>query len=141
MLFDDNRNQVPFIDELRIIRAIVDELQVNTPHFDFKLVLTGLKIVGKQHVDKMLRHVIEGNCTEDKRLAELIAGFDMVNEEDYTSEISVFAEEILTTKQMVDINNSHDMPCFFHCGETHNRNGQNIHDAILLGTKRIGHGF
>jgi len=33
------------------------------------------------------------------------------------------------------------MPTFFHAGETHERTCQNIHDAIMLGTKRIGHGF
>jgi len=33
------------------------------------------------------------------------------------------------------------MPCFFHAGETHDRDVKNLHDAILLGTKRIGHGF
>lgn len=33
------------------------------------------------------------------------------------------------------------MPCFFHCGETHDRHVENIHDSIMLGTKRIGHGF
>jgi hypothetical protein len=40
----------------------------------------------------MLRHIKEGASSEDKRLAELIAGFDMVNEEDFTPEISAFSE-------------------------------------------------
>ena len=33
------------------------------------------------------------------------------------------------------------MPTFFHAGETHDRGIKNLHDAIMLGTKRIGHGF
>lgn len=33
------------------------------------------------------------------------------------------------------------MPCFFHAGETHDREITNIHDAVLLNSKRIGHGF
>ena len=33
------------------------------------------------------------------------------------------------------------MPLFFHAGETHDRNSHNLHDAITLGAKRIGHGF
>jgi adenosine deaminase CECR1 len=33
------------------------------------------------------------------------------------------------------------LPTFFHAGETHDRDCQNLHDSILLGTKRIGHGF
>lgn len=96
MLFDDNRDQVPFIEELKIIREIVDELQKVTPHFDFRLIITGLKIVGHKHIKKMINHIHEGSSDEDKRLAELIAGFDMVNEEDFTPEISEFVEEIVT---------------------------------------------
>ena len=33
------------------------------------------------------------------------------------------------------------LPCFFHCGETNKKKSYNIQDAIILGTKRIGHGF
>lgn len=33
------------------------------------------------------------------------------------------------------------MPTFFHAGETHQRDAKNLEDAIMLGTKRIGHGF
>ena len=33
------------------------------------------------------------------------------------------------------------MPCFFHCGETHDRGNQNVFDAVLLKARRLGHGF
>ena len=33
------------------------------------------------------------------------------------------------------------MPCFFHAGETHDRENENLYDALILGSKRIGHGF
>lgn len=35
----------------------------------------------------------------------------------------------------------HNMPCFFHAGETHDQEVTNIHAALMLGAKRIGHGF
>jgi len=90
----------------------------------------------------MLTHIRQGHNSKDRRLAELIAGFDMVNEEDFTAEISTFAELILQHQHLHhDCCEGSDMATFFHCGETHNRNGQNLHDAIMLGTKRIGHGF
>jgi adenosine deaminase CECR1 len=37
-----------------------------------------------------------------------------------------------------------DLPFIFHAGETHDHGGDtdsNLYDVILLGTKRIGHGF
>ena len=50
MLFGDDKQKIPFKEELKIIRGIIDEIQKTTPHFEFKLVLTGLKIVGKKHI-------------------------------------------------------------------------------------------
>lgn len=32
------------------------------------------------------------------------------------------------------------MPCFLHCGESHKKTNHNVVDAVLLGSKRIGHG-
>jgi len=32
------------------------------------------------------------------------------------------------------------MPCYFHCGESHRKQNHNVIDAVLLGTRRIGHG-
>ena len=67
----------------------------------------------------------------------------MVNEEDYTPEIGTFAEDILKAKKMVMVSETtkEGMPTFFHAGETHDRDVKNLHDAIMLDTKRIGHGF
>lgn len=67
-----------------------------------------------------------------------MAGFDLVNEEDFTPPILEFLQDILEG-QVKDVD--HKMPCFFHCGETHDRDNQNLFDAIMLGSKRIGHGF
>ena len=50
MLFDEDKKPIPFIEELKIIRGIIDDLQRKTPHFDFRLILTGLKILGESHV-------------------------------------------------------------------------------------------
>jgi adenosine deaminase CECR1 len=34
-----------------------------------------------------------------------------------------------------------EFPLYLHCGETNDRNHDQLYDAILLDTKRIGHGF
>jgi hypothetical protein len=46
MLFDDDRKEIPFLQELQVIHDIVERLKIKTPHFEFKLIITGLKIVG-----------------------------------------------------------------------------------------------
>jgi len=141
MLFDDDKTPTPFEEELKIIKGVVDELKKDTPHFELMLVLTGLKIIGTCHVKKILGHVEEATKFEDKSLVDMIAGFDLVNEEDFTPQIGSFSKEILEAQQLFKHLTNRDMPCFFHSGETHNRDVTNLQDALLLNTKRIGHGF
>jgi adenosine deaminase CECR1 len=132
MLFDDDRNPIGLEEELKIISDSVKHIQQDIPHFRLKLIITGLKIVGRPHVTKMIGNIIDGRYHSD-----LIAGFDMVNEEDFTPPILEFINEILDGKKK----DHHKLPCFFHCGETHDRENENLFDAVLLETKRIGHGF
>ena len=61
----------------------------------------------------MIYDLIEG-----RKFTNLIAGFDMVNEEDVTPPILEFVPEILEGKKF---DKKYDMPCYFHCGETHDR--------------------
>ena len=106
------------------------------PYFELMLVITGLKIVGVSHINKMIAHIQEGR----KKYPNLIAGFDMVNEEDFTPDIEKFMPQILSA-QMDQNSTTYDMCTFCHAGETHNNSITNLHTAALLNTKRIGHGF
>lgn len=112
------------------------EVKTRVPHFELSLILTSYKMVGQSHVTKILDHIRIGK----ERYPELIAGYDMVNEEEYTKGISEFMPSILGA-QNTSGSATHNMPCFFHAGETHDRNITNMHDAVLLNSKRIGHGF
>jgi adenosine deaminase CECR1 len=80
----------------------------------------------------MIETILDG-----RTISGMIAGFDMVNHEDVTPPILTFVPEILEGKR----NDPHAMPCFFHCGETHDRFNENLFDAVLLDSKRLGHGF
>ena len=132
MLFDDDRKGIALEEELKIIEDSVKHVKLLYPHFQLKLIITGLKIVGRPHIMKMIQNIVDGRTYTD-----LIAGFDLVNEEDFTPPIFEFINEILEGKT----SDKHKLPCFFHCGETHDRENQNLFDAILLNSKRIGHGF
>lgn len=91
-----------------------------------------MKLLGHDHCIKMLEGTTEGNL-----LSELVVGFDMVCEEDITPPIKDFV-------QMIHDHRAHkhiDLQVVLHAGESVERGNDNIVDAILLGTKRIGHGF
>lgn len=117
LLFDEDRQPIQLKEEIKIIQSVLDKVRtenhIDPRHFHVKLIVTGLKIVGKPHIVKMIDSIVEG-----REYSDLITGFDMVNEEDVTPPILHFVPEILDGKQK---DNSHSLPCFFHCGETHDR--------------------
>ena len=86
-------------------------------------------------MSKILNHIRVGK----ERYPGLIVGYDMVNEEEFTPGLSEFMPSVLGAQETAGP--THSMPCFFHAGETHDRSIHNIHDAVLLNSKRIGHGF
>ena len=50
-----------------------------------KLIACGLKVLGKGHVQSQIDAVFDS-----RKYSEMVVGFDMVNEEDFTPEIDEF---------------------------------------------------
>lgn len=69
------------------------------------------------------------------KITKLVVGFDLVNEEDFTPKLKEFLPLLFK-----DAENG-PLPLIFHAGESVDNINENLYDAILLGTKRIGHGF
>ncbi|KXJ73474.1 adenosine deaminase 2 [Aedes albopictus] len=71
-----------------------------------------------------------------KKFPTFVAGFDLVGQEDLGRPLTDFNERLLKMSPTIQF--------FLHAGET-NWNGlstdENLIDAVLLGAKRIGHGF
>lgn len=71
-----------------------------------------------------------------KEIPDTFAGFDLVGEEDKGNPLIAYAPQLFKA--------AGELNYFFHAGETNwygTSSDTNILDAILLGTKRIGHGF
>lgn len=74
---------------------------------------------------------------------DLIAGYDLVAQEDLGRSLSDLTPELLwfqTQRQQLNLT----MPYFFHAGETlgdGNSTDDNLFDALLFEARRIGHGF
>lgn len=79
----------------------------------------------------------------DKRYSQWIAGFDLVGEESKGRPLKDFIAEFLDFKKACKESDI-DIPFLFHCGETLDTGSdvdRNLVDALLLNSKRIGHGF
>jgi adenosine deaminase CECR1 len=73
----------------------------------------------------------------------LIAGYDLVGQEDGGRPLKDLLPELFWFRQQC-AEEGVEIPFFFHAGEClgdGNDTDQNLFDAILLGTRRIGHGF
>jgi adenosine deaminase CECR1 len=83
-------------------------------------------------------------CIEMKlEFPELIAGYDLVGQEDLGRSLADLAPELFYFRKTC-AEHGVDIPFFFHAGETLGDGDsvdENLFDAILLGTRRIGHGF
>ena len=84
------------------------------------------------------------DCIDIKHdFPNLISGFDVVGQEDKGRTLADLTPELFWFRKRC-LEEGLDIPFFFHAGETlgdGNETDQNLFDAILLGTRRIGHGF
>ncbi|EPS41489.1 hypothetical protein H072_4635 [Dactylellina haptotyla CBS 200.50] len=104
-----------------------------------RIIWTTLRMHGRDFIEENMRYCVEVY----KKFPDIIAGFDLVGQEDLGRPLLDLIPELkyfesLCAQEKVTI------PFFFHAGEV-NSDGdvhdENLFDAILLGTKRIGHGF
>ncbi|XP_055629752.1 adenosine deaminase 2-like [Toxorhynchites rutilus septentrionalis] len=86
--------------------------------------------------DDVFRGFIKILKSLHEKFPKFVAGFDLVGQEDTGRALLEFVPELLKLPESIQF--------FFHSGETNwygMKTDANLIDAILLGTKRIGHGF
>ncbi|KAF9051221.1 Metallo-dependent hydrolase [Hymenopellis radicata] len=104
-----------------------------------KIIYTTLRFIEADDLDWYLKDCI----ALKKELPHLIVGFDLVGDENVLHPLSYYMTKLLEFRYMQE-EAGVDIPFVFHAGETLGDGtdaDMNLYDAILLGTKRIGHGF
>ncbi len=104
-----------------------------------RFIWTTLRMLGKKDIVESMKQ-----CISMKRAhPDLIAGFDLVGQEDMGRPLADLTPELFWFRKRC-VENQVDIPFFFHAGEClgdGDETDENLFDAILLGTRRIGHGF
>nr|BAN05623.1 adenosine deaminase-like growth factor [Flammulina velutipes] len=126
----------------RIVNEIKAEMAAQGRHDEFvgaKIIYTSLKFIEPEDLVWYLRDCIELK----KEFPHLIAGFDLVGDENELYPLKHYLKQLLEFRHLQK-EAGVDIPFVFHAGETLGDGTEadmNLYDAILLGTKRIGHGF
>lgn len=132
IIFNDDGDFLSYKDEFDLYQETIDEIREEDPDFEFRLIVVAFKVMGKEAVRKQLesyQFAMDNNYT-------FITGFDLVNEEDSTEPIVDFVDDMLEAKKGYP-----DFSFYFHAGESSSRFNENLYDAVLLDSKRIGHGI
>ncbi|KAJ7582996.1 hypothetical protein C8J56DRAFT_956260 [Mycena floridula] len=136
----DNREILLIVE--RVIQEVKDEMKSQGRENEFigaKVIYCGVRFITPGQLQGQLEECI----ALKKRFPHLIAGFDLVGDENALFPLKHYVKELLWFQDRQK-EEGLDIPFVFHAGETLGDGtdaDMNLIDAILLGTKRIGHGF
>jgi adenosine deaminase CECR1 len=120
-------------------RQALKEIRKRYPEFQLKIIYTWTRAAPDQVAAK-LKTALELR----RKYPDLIVGFDLVSEEE--PRIQPAHPLLGFVDQFLKINSAArkqgiSLPYFFHAGETNWTANENLFDALLLGSRRIGHGL
>ncbi|KAA1469338.1 adenosine deaminase-like growth [Dentipellis sp. KUC8613] len=130
------------VDFERVMNEVKQDLKAQGREGEFvgaKMIYTTVRVITPEELEWYL-----DDCIALKQeFPHIIAGFDLVGDENVNNPLTDYIPQLLKFKQRVkDL--GLDLPLILHAGETISDGGKadnNLYDAILLGTKRIGHGY
>uniref|UniRef100_A0A1I8PKD4 Adenosine deaminase n=1 Tax=Stomoxys calcitrans TaxID=35570 RepID=A0A1I8PKD4_STOCA len=133
ILYDLDGNKYTEMDTVDIYKQTLDKFMAANPGFiGSKLIYAPLRNVDDATMEHFVRTCIEIK----KKYPDFLAGFDLVGQEEPGRPLKDFIPQLLSIPDDIDF--------IFHAGETNwfgSSVDENLIDAVLLGTKRIGHGF
>ncbi|KAI9776090.1 MAG: hypothetical protein M1839_000603 [Geoglossum umbratile] len=104
-----------------------------------RMIWTTLRDLERTKIIESMKHCIAVKTA----YPDLIAGFDLVGQEDLGRPLKDLTPELFWFRKRC-VEEGIEIPFFFHAGEClgdGDEADQNLFDAMLLGTRRIGHGF
>mmetsp|Transcript_59652 Transcript_59652/g.141945 ORF Transcript_59652/g.141945 Transcript_59652/m.141945 type:complete len:476 (-) Transcript_59652:39-1466(-) len=132
-------DETPLTDD-QFVQAFADTVakfcEKNAGFVGAKLIPTCVKFQSPEMVEEGLMRCI----AMKEKFPDVIAGFDLAGAEDLPSPIATFEPAIHRCMKVAEEKNI-DLPLLLHAGETNKPDGEQIVDAVLLGCRRIGHGF
>jgi len=115
---------------------ILAEIKRDNPEFKVKFISTSLRSSPRESIAKSLAQALDMRAVNPG----LMIGFDLVDEEDKCQTNLYFINELLEARHKAEQRNI-TLPFYLHSGESNWTENENVLDAILLDSRRIGHGL
>ncbi len=135
--YDLSGEPVNHDDVLGFATAVNKEIAKTHPGWTVKTILSDKRAAELTQDLALLETAFKARAT----YPDLIVGYDLVGYESAGHTTLYFLKNLLTAAKELSKKYNVDMPYFFHDGESDWANDDNLYDAILLNSKRIGHGF
>ncbi|KAG6909610.1 hypothetical protein DXG01_016392 [Tephrocybe rancida] len=145
MIGADGQENIPHRDWLLMFDRVLNEVKSQLEEQGRGDELIGVRIIyatSRFITPEELEWYLEDCIALKKEFPHLIAGFDLVGNENELKPLIDYIEPLLRFKER-QREQGVDIPFIFHAGETlgdGTHADDNLYDAILLDTKRIGHG-
>jgi len=121
---------------LHAIQRIDKNIKQVDPHFSFNIIHVNLRFRDKAAIWTDIQQVYQNKLDHPYWLR----GYDLVAEEDNGHATLYHAKTFLRLDSLEKVHGV-ELPLYLHDGESCWASVDNLYDAILLGCKRIGHGF
>ncbi|UCC41238.1 MAG: hypothetical protein JSV96_07390 [Candidatus Aminicenantes bacterium] len=115
---------------------VIEEIRQDFPEFGVGYIAANGRSESRESVAKTLDRILDWRVKDPTR----IIGYDLVEEEDKMHTNLFYIKELLQARHKAEQRNT-TLPLYLHSGESNWIENENVLDAILLGTKRIGHGI
>lgn len=137
-LYDLNGRVWDYRDRTSLLWELRNEMRKAYPHFDLKLICSGYRRGTMQQVWTDLQRAV--TLRQQWAKQNFVIGFDLVGEEDAGWTTQHFLPDWIRLRRLLEEQKT-SLPLYFHDGESDWPSDDNLYDAFLLGTRRIGHGF
>ncbi|XP_067652548.1 adenosine deaminase AGSA-like [Haliotis asinina] len=120
---------------VKTFRDVVNEFKQDHQGFSgAKLIIGGRK----RYNGSAILQEVKAAMSLVEQFPDVVLGYDLMDQEDVTHPLLYYVSELLYPEA-----HKSNLPYFFHAGETDwlHIHDNNLIDAILLNTTRIGHGF
>ena len=143
--FTSEGRETPCEDSYEFLRVFDEEVKKfkssdeGKGFWGCRFIWTSLRRWGKKQIVEHMKECIAMKLA----VPDILAGDERLGQEDLGRPLVDVTPELFWFKKRC-LENGVDIPFFFHAGEClgdGDETDQNLFDAILLGTRRVGHGF